>query len=196
MRITSDPGETFLDRMIALVEGAQRQKTPERDRARHPARRAHHHLPARGGHACSRSPIYSGAAVSGDRADRAARLPHPDHHRRPALGDRHRRHGPPRAAQRARDVRARGGGGRRRRHAAARQDRHDHARQPAGRRVHPGARRHRSRSWPTRRSSPRSPTRRPEGRSIVVLAKEFGLRGRHLDPSRRPFVPVHARRRA
>ena len=26
--ITADPGETFLDRMIALVEGAQRQKTP------------------------------------------------------------------------------------------------------------------------------------------------------------------------
>ena len=28
IRITSDPGETFLDRMIALVEGASRQKTP------------------------------------------------------------------------------------------------------------------------------------------------------------------------
>src|SRR6266446_6566861 len=28
MRITSNPGDTFLDRMIALVEGAQRQKTP------------------------------------------------------------------------------------------------------------------------------------------------------------------------
>jgi K+-transporting ATPase ATPase B chain len=28
VRITSKPGETFLDRMIALVEGAQRQKTP------------------------------------------------------------------------------------------------------------------------------------------------------------------------
>jgi K+-transporting ATPase ATPase B chain len=28
VRITSDPGHTFLDRMIALVEGAQRQKTP------------------------------------------------------------------------------------------------------------------------------------------------------------------------
>ena len=27
-RITSNPGETFLDRMIALVEGARRQKTP------------------------------------------------------------------------------------------------------------------------------------------------------------------------
>ena len=28
VRITSKPGETFLDRMIALVEGAERQKTP------------------------------------------------------------------------------------------------------------------------------------------------------------------------
>jgi len=28
IRITSNPGETFLDRMIALVEGARRQKTP------------------------------------------------------------------------------------------------------------------------------------------------------------------------
>ncbi len=28
VRITSDPGETFLDKMIALVEGAERQKTP------------------------------------------------------------------------------------------------------------------------------------------------------------------------
>ena len=28
VRISSNPGETFLDRMIALVEGANRQKTP------------------------------------------------------------------------------------------------------------------------------------------------------------------------
>ena len=28
VRITSNPGETFLDHMIALVEGAKRQKTP------------------------------------------------------------------------------------------------------------------------------------------------------------------------
>lgn len=28
VRITSDPGESFIDRMIALVEGAKRQKTP------------------------------------------------------------------------------------------------------------------------------------------------------------------------
>jgi potassium-transporting ATPase ATP-binding subunit len=28
VRITANPGESFLDRMIALVEGAKRQKTP------------------------------------------------------------------------------------------------------------------------------------------------------------------------
>ncbi len=28
VRVTADPGETFLDRMIAMVEGARRQKTP------------------------------------------------------------------------------------------------------------------------------------------------------------------------
>src|ERR1022692_2177329 len=28
VKVTSNPGETFLDRMIALVEGAERQKTP------------------------------------------------------------------------------------------------------------------------------------------------------------------------
>ena len=28
MQITATPGESFVDRMIALVEGAQRQKTP------------------------------------------------------------------------------------------------------------------------------------------------------------------------
>src|SRR5207237_5566499 len=28
VRVTTDPGESFLDKMIALVEGASRQKTP------------------------------------------------------------------------------------------------------------------------------------------------------------------------
>ena len=28
IRITSEPGNTFIDRMIAMVEGAKRQKTP------------------------------------------------------------------------------------------------------------------------------------------------------------------------
>ena len=39
MRVTANPGESFLDRMIAMVEGAKRQKTPERNRADDPAGR-------------------------------------------------------------------------------------------------------------------------------------------------------------
>ena len=177
VRITANPGETFIDRMIALVEGASRQKTPERGRAHHPALGSHHRLPARG-----RDP----AAVRGLQrsrgrragADRAAGLPHPHHDRRPALGHRHRRHGPADPAERHRDERPRGRGGGRREHAAARQDRHDHAGQPAGGRVHAGRRSAASRISPIGPSSRRSPDETPEGRSIVVLAKErFGLAG-------------------
>ena len=50
--------------------------------------------------------IYSQRRAVDHRARRAARLPDPDDDRRAALGDRHRRHGPARAAQRARDVAA------------------------------------------------------------------------------------------
>ena len=39
VRITANPGETFLDRMIAHGRGRQAQEDAERDRARHPARR-------------------------------------------------------------------------------------------------------------------------------------------------------------
>jgi potassium-transporting ATPase ATP-binding subunit len=67
------------------------------------------------------------SAITGE----SAPVAHPDHDRRVAVGDRHRRHGPAGAAQRASDVRPRGGGGRRRGHPAAGQDRHDHLRQPA-----------------------------------------------------------------
>lgn len=34
IRITSNPGESFLDKMIALVEGASRKKTPTRSPCR------------------------------------------------------------------------------------------------------------------------------------------------------------------
>ncbi len=46
VRITANPGETFLDRMIAMVEGAKRQKTPN-EIALNILLAAHdHHLPA------------------------------------------------------------------------------------------------------------------------------------------------------
>ncbi len=100
VRITSNPGETFLDRMIALVEGATRQKTPNE---------------------IALSILLSGLTIvfllavvtlqpfamySQGSADRlrarfAAGLPHSHHHRRLALRHRHRRHGSPGAVQRA-----------------------------------------------------------------------------------------------
>ena len=166
VRITAEPGETFLDRMIALVEGAKRQKTPNEIAldillaaltivfllATATLLPFSLYAVSEAGH---------GRARHGDRARRAARLPDPDDDRRPALGDRHRGHGPHDPGERDRDLGPRGRGGRRRRRAAARQDRHDHARQPPGDRVPARAPASTPRSSPTRRSSPRSPTRRP-----------------------------------
>ena len=40
VEITQEPGQSFLDRMIALVEGAARRKTPNEIALGHPARRA------------------------------------------------------------------------------------------------------------------------------------------------------------
>jgi potassium-transporting ATPase ATP-binding subunit len=50
--ITANPGETFLDRMIALVEGAERQKTPN-EIALNICWRADDHLSAGGGDAAA-----------------------------------------------------------------------------------------------------------------------------------------------
>ncbi len=145
--------------MIALIEGAKRQKTPNE---------------------IALSILLSGltlifliAVVTlwglagysrhgalGHRARRAAGHADPDDDRRPAVGHRHRRHGPAGPLQRHRHLRPRRRGGGRRRYAAARQDRHHHLRQPHGDRVPAGARRHASRSSPKPRCWPASPTRR------------------------------------
>ena len=124
---------------------------PQRDRPQHPAGRPHDHLPAGRRHPAAVGHLLRGRA-GGRRPGRPARLPHPDHHRRPALGHRHRGHGPHGAAQRARHVRPGRRGGGRRQHAAARQDRHHHPRQPPGQRAHPAARRARGRAGQRRPS--------------------------------------------
>ena len=138
VRITAAPGSTFLDRMIALVEGASRQKTPNE---------------------IALDILLAGmtiifliavatlgglrqlgrAAALRHRAGGAAGDPDPDDDRRAALGHRHRRHGPAGALQRAGDQRPGGGGRRRRRRAAAGQDRHHHLRQPPGGGLRAGA---------------------------------------------------------
>ena len=108
------------------------------------------------------------------RADvgRPAGVPDSDDHRRAAGGDRHRRHGAAEPGQRDGHVGPRRRSGRRRRRAAAGQDRHDHARQSAGRRV--SARRRASSSDELADAAQLASLadETPEGRSIVVLAKE------------------------
>ena len=47
VRVSVNPGEAFLDRMIAMVEGARAAEDAERDRAQHPAGRADDRLPGR-----------------------------------------------------------------------------------------------------------------------------------------------------
>ena len=126
VRITANPGETFLDRMIAPGRRRRAAEDAERDRAAHPAGRADAGLPVRLRDAGAAGALRRDrAVVDGDRG--AAGLPDPDHHRRPAVGHRHRRHGPPDPQERDRHERPRRRGGGRRRRAAARQDRHDHA---------------------------------------------------------------------
>ena len=174
VKITQKPGESFIDRMIALVEGANRQKTPNEialnillaaltiifvfavatlqplaifSKANNPG------VPD--------TLALNGNGVTGIVMVVAAGLPDPDHDRRAAVGHRHRRHGPAGAAQRAGHVRARRRGRRRREHPAAGQDRHHHARQPAGVGLRPADRGHARGSWPTRRSCPASPTKPP-----------------------------------
>jgi potassium-transporting ATPase ATP-binding subunit len=122
--VSQEPGNSFLDRMIALVEGAERQKTPNE---------------------IALSILLAGltivflfatvtllpfahysvtAAGQGNRPDHsgphcAAGLSHPHHHRRPPKRDRHCGHGPSYATQRTRDVRPRCRGCGRRQHFAS-----------------------------------------------------------------------------
>ena len=120
------------------------------------------------------------ARVSVRDPGRAVRHADPDDDRRAAVGDRHRRHGPAGALQRAGDVGPRGGGGGRRRYAAARQDRHHHARQPPGDRV-PAAAGVTEQELADAAQLASLSDETPEGRSIVVLAKEkYDIRGREM----------------
>ncbi len=78
----------------------------QRNRSEHSAGGLDHHLSAGRGDAAAVRHLFR-IAANRLRAGLVAGLPDSDHHRRPAVGDRHRRHGPPGAAQRSRDVRPR-----------------------------------------------------------------------------------------
>jgi hypothetical protein len=125
VRITVEPGSSFVDRMIALIEGAQR------DRSVDPAVGTDADLPV-----CLRRDLGPGRLFRHRALSHGSRRPprhaDPDHDRRAAVGYWHCRHGPPGALQRDRHLGPRRGGGWRRRYLAPRQDRHDHLWQPDG----------------------------------------------------------------
>ena len=123
--------------------GCRAPEDAERDRAQHPARRHDHHLRLRHRHHPELRHLRRRPDLDRRRGG-PVRHADPDHHRRAAVGHRHRRHGPPGALQRAGHVGPRGRSGGRRRHPAARQDRHHHARQPPGHRVQAPAQRQRA----------------------------------------------------
>ena len=112
VRITAQPGETFIDRMIALVEGAERQKTPNELALSVLLAGLTLIFLITVVTLCGLA-VYSGAALPWC-AGRAARHADPHDHRRPAVGDRHRRDGPADPLQRTRHLRPRGRSRRRR----------------------------------------------------------------------------------
>jgi K+-transporting ATPase ATPase B chain len=111
VRITAERGQTFIDRMITLVEGANRQKTPnEIALTILLAVLTIIFIPV----VVTFVPFanFGGASVSVVVLVALLVCLIPDDHWRAALGHRYRGHGPPGAAQRARHERSRRRGGR------------------------------------------------------------------------------------
>ena len=188
VRITARPGETFIDRMIALVEGSERKKTPN-EIALNILLAGLTIIFLLATVTLQPFAIYADAeqSVIVLVALLVCLIPTTIGGLLSAIGIAG--HGPPRAAQRAGDERSRGRGGRRLRHAAARQDRHDHLRQPPGRRVPPGRRR--DRAGARRRRAALEPGRRDAGGSVDRRAGQGPLR-----PARARARRRDARRRS
>ena len=178
VEITAGRGESFLDKMIALVEGAIRARSPNEIAlalvlsgltliflivvvALWPmARNAELYMAS-----------YLGVRLRAEPRHRRpdSHRPHrlPDSHddRRAARGDRHRRHGPIASGQHPRQERQGRGTRRRHRRRAPGQDGHDHRRLPA--RDRPSSRSGNTLWWsyPGSRGWLRSATRRPKARA-------------------------------
>ena len=175
IRITSNPGETFLDRMIALVEGAERQKTPN-EIALNILIAGLTLIFLLAVVTLQPYAAYSVAAAGAGIVPSVAVLvsllvcliPTTIGGLLSAIGiagmDRVMQHNvlamSGRAVEASGDVQ----------HAAARQDRHDHARQPAGRGVHPAERR--IERGAGRRRAAVEPRRRDAGRPVDRRARQ------------------------
>ena len=195
VRITADPGESFLDRMIALVEGASRQKTPNEIAL---------HILLVGLtivflFACVTLvplALYSGIRLSATMivALLVCLIPTTIGGLLSAIGIA----GMDRLLRKNvhRHERPRRRGGRRRRRAAARQDRHHHARQSHGDRAPPAPTACALEELADAAQLASLADETPEGRSIVVLVKEkHGLRGRNIHELGAHFIPFSAQTR-
>ena len=191
VEITQEPGQSLPRPHDRARRGRRAAQDAERDRPVDPARRPDARLPRRRRRRCGRSRTSPAPTISIDDPHRAARRAHPDDDRRAAERDRHRRHGPARAPQRARAVGPRGRGLRRRRRPAARQDRHDHARQPPGRGVRPDARRQRGRARRGGADVARSPTRRRRAARSSCWPSSTASASTSSRRTSARFVPVH-----
>ena len=180
VQITTQPGESFIDRMIALVEGADRQKTPNEIALQHPARRADARLRARGRDDPAVRDLLEGAAVDHVLvALLVCLIPTTIGALLSAIGiagmdrlvQRNVLAMSGRAVEAAGDVST----------LAARQDRHDHLRQPHGRRSSCRS------AASTSTSSPRSvllsclADETPEGRSIVDARRGAATASRRVE---------------
>ena len=179
VKITSAPGSTFIDRMIALVEGRGTAEDAERTGAVDPAVRPDHHLPDRLRHALAARQILGRRPVGATVLIALLVCLIPTTIGGLSVGDRHRRHGPAGPFQCHRDLRPRGRGGRRRRHAAARQDGHDHVRQSDGDRASAGGRR--LDRGPGRRRACLEPRRRDARRPLDRRSRQGRFRPRRTE---------------
>ncbi len=134
IRITANPGETFIDRMISLVEGANRQKTPN-EIALNILLASLTIIFLLAVYTLQPFAIYSGSAVAVTTLVALLGVSHSHDDRWTPFRYRDRRDGPARPVQRAGHEWTGGRSGGRCRYSAARQDRNHHFRQPHGMRI-------------------------------------------------------------
>ena len=196
--VTSDPGRDVPGQDDLARGGRRAAEDAERDRAHDPAGRAHDHLPHGHGH-----PAAVRASTAGRRlpvvvliALLVCLIPTTIGGLLSAIGIAG--HGPPRAPQRARHVGPRRRSGRRRGHAAPRQDRDHHVRQPPGRGVPAGGRRGGEGAGRLRaarvalRRDARGPLHRRARQGLRLPRARPGGRGRRVRAVHRP--DAHERR--
>ena len=203
VRITANPGETFIDRMIAMVESAKRQKTPNEIALTillvaltlvflfATATLLPYSL-----YSVAVAKLGTPITITALIALLVCLIPTTIGGT--AVRDRRGGHEPHDAGECHRHLRPRGGGGRRRGCAAARQDRHDHARQSAGGDLHPGAGRdrrgaggRRAAGLARRRDARRAQHRRAREAAVQPARARSALAGRDV----RAVLRAHAHER-